>query len=60
MGPSLQRVEFEEHGRSAGAQSVAPGMENPYKTKNFTATLLLGRDNPELAKTLKQKAIRAA
>ena len=47
-------------GAAPGAQSVAPGMENPYKTKNFTAALMLERDNPELAKTLKQEAIRAA
>ena len=47
-------------GAAPGAQSVAPGMENPYKTKNFTAAMQLEVSNPELAKTLKQEALRAA
>jgi flagellar biosynthesis GTPase FlhF len=43
---------------SAPTATVAPGMENPYKTKNLTAALQLEVANPELAKALKAEAAR--
>jgi len=43
---------------SAPAASVAPGMENPYRTKNLTAALQLEVTNPELAAALKAEAAR--
>lgn len=42
----------------AGRGSVAPGMENPYRTGNFTAAFQLEQSNPELAKALKAEAMR--
>jgi hypothetical protein len=39
-----------------GVASVAPGMENPWKTNNITQQLLMMRDNPELAQALQAEA----
>jgi cell division septum initiation protein DivIVA len=44
-------------GATASA-TVAPGMTNPYKTRNLTEALLLERDNPQLAEALKAEALR--
>jgi len=44
---------------AAGASSVAPGMENPYRSGNFTAAFQLEQTNPELAKALKAEAMRS-
>ena len=38
--------------------TVAPGLENPWKTNNITQQLLLVRDNPELAQALQAEAAR--
>lgn len=43
-------------GAVAGAASVAPGMTNPYRTRDFTEALKLEVTNPELAKQLKAEA----
>jgi len=40
------------------AASVAPGMDNPYRSKNLTAALKLEIENPELAAALKAEAAR--
>jgi hypothetical protein len=40
------------------ARSVAPGMENPYRTGNLTEAMALEVTNPELAKALKAEASR--
>ena len=45
-------------GSNPASPSVAPGMENPYKTGNVTARIRLEGDNPELAKLLKREAQR--
>ena len=42
----------------AGVSSVAPGLENPYRSGNFTAAFQLEATNPELAKALKAEAMR--
>jgi len=42
----------------SGRGSVAPGMENPYRTGNFTAAFQLEQTNPDLAKALKAEAMR--
>jgi hypothetical protein len=53
---------FSASGRSGmgtspgGVASVAPGMDNPWKTGNVTQQLLLVRDNPELAQALQAEA----
>ena len=39
-----------------GSVSVAPGMENPWKTGNITGQLIITRDNPELAQALQLEA----
>lgn len=44
-------------GAGAAAASVAPGMSNPYRTKNLTEALKLEVSNPELAKRLKAEAL---
>ena len=44
-------------GSGSGAASVAPGMTNPYRTKNFTEAMKLEASNPELAKQLKAEAL---
>lgn len=44
-------------GATASA-TVAPGMTNPYKTRNLTEALRLERENPELAEALKAEALR--
>ena len=44
-------------GSGAGAVSVAPGMTNPYRTRNLTEALKLEATNPELAKQLKAEAM---
>lgn len=43
---------------TAPANSVAPGMTNPYRTGNLTEALQLEVTNPELARTLKAEAAR--
>ena len=43
---------------SVGGTSVAPGMENPYRTGNLTEAMTLEVKNPELAKQLKAEALR--
>jgi len=42
----------------SGSSSVAPGMENPYRSGNFTAAFQLEQSNPELARALKAEALR--
>ena len=44
-------------GSGSGAVSVAPGMTNPYRTRNLTEALKLEATNPELAKQLKKEAL---
>ena len=44
-------------GTGAATVSVAPGMANPYRTKNFTEAMKLEASNPELAKQLKAEAL---
>lgn len=44
-------------GTSSATVSVAPGMSNPYRTKNFTEAMKLEVSNPELAKQLKAEAL---
>lgn len=61
-----QSSEWAHHFGSSGSRgmgaspagSVAPGMENPYRTNNLTQALLLETQNPELAKSLKAEALR--
>jgi hypothetical protein len=61
-----QSTEWQHHFSASGARgmgsaptaSIAPGMENPYRTKNLTAALQLEVANPELAKALKAEATR--
>jgi hypothetical protein len=43
---------------SAPVSSVAPGMDNPYRSGNLTAALSLEVSNPELARALKAEALR--
>jgi hypothetical protein len=43
---------------SAPVSSVAPGMDNPYRSGNLTAALSLEMSNPELARALKAEALR--
>jgi hypothetical protein len=44
-------------GTAPGASpTVAPGLENPWKTGNVTQQLLMVRDNPELAQALQAEA----
>jgi len=45
-------------GTGPAATSVAPGMSNPYRTRNLTEALKLEVENPELAKHLKAEAMR--
>ena len=40
------------------AASIAPGMDNPYRSRNLTAALKLEIENPELAAALKAEAAR--
>lgn len=47
-------------GAGASTTSVAPGMTNPYRTKNFTEVIKLEASNPELAKQLKAEALRGS
>ena len=44
-------------GSTPAAASVAPGMTNPYKTRNLTEAMKLEATNPELAKQLKAEAL---
>ena len=44
-------------GVSSANASVAPGMANPYRTRNFTEAMQLEATNPELAKQLKAEAL---
>ena len=44
-------------GTGPASVSVAPGMSNPYATKNFTEAMKLEMSNPELAKQLKAEAL---
>jgi hypothetical protein len=61
-----QSTEWQHHFSASGARgmnaapaaSIAPGMENPYKTKNLTAALQLEVSNPDLAAALKAEAGR--
>ena len=46
-------------GSTGGTTSVAPGMANPYRTKNFTEAMRLEMEQPELAKQLKAEALRS-
>jgi hypothetical protein len=41
-----------------GVSSVAPGLDNPYRSGNFTAAFQLETTNPELAAALKAEAMR--
>ena len=43
---------------STGGTSVAPGMDNPYRSGNLTEAMKLEVANPELAKQLKAEAAR--
>lgn len=56
---------FEHHFASTGARgmgtsaaTIAPGMDNPYKTGNLTEIISLEVENPELARALKAEAQR--
>ena len=61
-----QSPEWAHHFGASGAKgmgaspatSVAPGMDNPYRTGNLTQALQLEAQNPELAKALKAEALR--
>ena len=61
-----QSTEWQHHFSASGARgmgaspaaSVAPGMDNPYRSKNLTAALKLEIENPELAAALKAEAAR--
>jgi len=61
-----QSAEWQHHFGASAAQgmnaaptgTVAPGMDNPYRTGNFTAAMQLEVSNPELAKALKAEALR--
>ena len=44
-------------GSSGNVGTVAPGMSNPYREKNFTEAMKLEATNPELAKQLKAEAL---
>ena len=59
-------TDWQHHFSASGAKgmgtggttvSVAPGMSNPYVTKNFTEAMKLEATNPELAKQLKAEAL---
>lgn len=43
-------------GSTPGAASVAPGMTNPYRTRNLTEAMKLEASNPQLAQQLKAEA----
>ena len=60
MGPSLQRKRVERHGRSAWGSVRRSGNGKPLQDQELHRRNELERDNPELAKTLKQEAMRAA
>jgi hypothetical protein len=55
---------FEHHFAPSGARgmgaaanaSVAPGLANPYKSRNLTEVLRLEKENPELASALRSEA----
>ena len=56
---------FEHHFASTGARgmgtsaaTIAPGLDNPYKTGNLTEIISLEVENPELARALKAEAQR--
>ena len=61
-----QSTEWAHHFSASGAvgmgaasvKSVAPGMDNPYRTGNLTEAMLLETQNPELARALKAEALR--
>jgi hypothetical protein len=44
-------------GAGAATTTVAPGMANPYRTRNLTEAMQLEVTNPELAKQLKAEAL---
>ena len=44
-------------GAGAATTTVAPGMSNPYRTRNLTEAMQLEVSNPELAKQLKAEAL---
>ena len=44
-------------GAGASTATVAPGMSNPYRTRNLTEAMKLEVTNPELAKQLKAEAL---
>ena len=44
-------------GAGAATTTVAPGMSNPYRTRNLTEAMKLEVQNPELAKQLKAEAL---
>ena len=59
-------TEWQHHFSASGAKgmgarsvsvSAAPGMSNPYASKNFTEAMKLEMSNPELAKQLKAEAL---
>ena len=61
-----QSTEWQHHFGASAAQgmnaaptgSVAPGMNNPYRTGNLTEAMKLEVSNPDLAKALKAEALR--
>jgi len=61
-----QSTEWQHHFGASAAQgmnaaptgSVAPGMNNPYRTGNLTEAIKLEVSNPDLAKALKAEALR--
>ncbi len=61
-----QSAEWQHHFSASGARgmgaapaaTVAPGMNNPYRSGNLTEALQLETQNPELAKALKAEALR--
>lgn len=61
-----QSPEWQHHFGASGARgmgaapvsTVAPGINNPYRTGNLTEALQLEATNPELAKALKAEAMR--
>ena len=59
-------TEWQHHFSASGAKgmgarsanvSAAPGMSNPYASKNFTEAMKLEMSKPELAKQLKAEAL---
>lgn len=66
LGHLKQSSDWQHHFGASGAQgmgassagSVAPGMNNPYRTGNLTEAMMLETSNPDLAKALKAEALR--